>query len=507
MFDENKKITLPGDDGVKVPTFEKPKKKERKGIIPWLFGGGRSGSAFVSAGAGSSSSGMTLSGMLGKLIPSLSGVGSSGGLLGTIFGTKLGAIAAMLLISAGIVAGSVFIAKGGFWGADDKMIGASSLAGGQDIRSGDYSRPSPTKVANTKSSLELFAERNSSMGKGAGLKKTSNLEDEKMPVEAETKAAAAAPEPVASAEPPRLADALGNSQFSNFSAGGVSGGGIAAAGKMSNIADGLSSFKSPVPPAGMPGVAGPGGGVAKGFDTSARFKHGRASLSRRAGSNKALAQARGIKTAMPRQGTTGGDTMRGKTDAAWDGANMSGATGDGGTGGLTDGTGDGGTGGGTDGGDGGGGIVVPAIDSSVPALSAPDDECNAPSSSGGSDDSPWASLSMIALMLVMIGIVLLFVIGLLADCKVTYPLAYGLACLVAGLMGLVATVLGVMMMFSEGQMAQGIGISIAGIAIMVGAYLAATAGSASSAATSAMVAALVAAVVMLISSMLGGSGG
>lgn len=503
MADENKKITLPGDGDVKFPTFEKPKKKERKGLIPWLFGGGRSGSAFVSTGAGGSSSGMTISGMLGKFIPSLSGVGSGGGLLGTIFGTKLGAIAAMLLISAGIVAGSVFIAKGGFWGADDKMMGASSLAGGQDMRGGDYNRPSSGRVANTKSSLELFADRNSAMSAGSGLKKSSNLEDEKMPVEAETKAAAATQEPVASAEPPRLSDALGNSQFSNFSAGGVSGGGIAAAGKMSNIADGLSSFKSPVPSAGLPGVGGPTSGVAKKFDTSARFKHGRSSMSRRAGSNKALSQARGIKTAMPRAGTTSGDVMRGQTDAAWDGANTSGDTSTGGPG-ISTGDPDDTTTGNTDDDGNTPGVVVPDIDSSVPALSAPEAECNAPTASGGSDDSPWASLSMIALILVMIGIVLLFVIGLLADCKITYPLAFVVACIVAGLMGLVATVLGVMMMTGEGQMAQGIGISIAGIALMVGAYMAATAGSAASAATSAMVAALVAAVVMLISSMLGG---
>lgn len=475
---------------------EKPEKKKRRLLPPWL-GGGAKNSASIAGSAleGSGSSFLTGGTLAGGAAGG--GVAGGGGLLGTLFASKALMIA-VLAVSAGIVAlGGAYLMKG------DSVKGGVTANAPSLVnfgRSDEYSSGTrERKSASSSDSLAMFAEKNRFKDAKPAAANTA-VEDEKMPEEKAPEVAKVDPDAVSADKAAKLMDA---SALSNMSSSGGGGGAGGAGPSLQNNA--LGKVSGGLAPSGMmASFQKPSFGTASGMGGKRSFKASGSGASRSSAGRNAAAQARAIKSQLNSMGrATSGDVAKSFTDSAWDGGTTDGAmAGDGmdytGTPSVNaDGGGGGSSGGGSD---------YSSSDSEIPEVS---NECNKDGDTkdkDGEDDSPWSSLSSMGMMMLMVAVVLLLAIGAFADTEFMKEWAVVLAWVAFGF-ALIACLMGLMMMFQEGQMMQGLTMMIAGAVAGYGAFTVAMAGTEAIPVTTALVTGAVAALVAMLGSMLGGSGG
>lgn len=282
MKDTNKQTTPVVK--ITLPNFEEDKKKERKGLPPWLLGGKDASTSIAGAGlrgggsaaqqgfwgrllsmfgkggrglgAGEAAAGAGTRGgffarlfsMFGKGGAGFGGAGLGGGSLaaGGLLGGKFAVIAAMGLVAAGIVGAGLYMAKAGF-GRDDDSVGRGSLS---TLASNSRYVPEADRAMPNRSSLQMLSDRNSAAGAEAN--RNRSVKDEEMPFDSDENVTpnGEGGANVASAGGmgtlggiPKLGDALSGSKYSyaGGSGGGSGSGSSSIGGGFSNNRNGSGS--------------------------------------------------------------------------------------------------------------------------------------------------------------------------------------------------------------------------------------------------------------------------
>lgn len=418
-------------------------KKEKKGLFPFLSNLFKGSGGVGSGAAGSGSTVAGSSGLFGGLF---SGSGMGGGLMATLLGTKAGiaglVIGAMTLLAGAGIIYNVVSHNSGDVNAKGLFSDPYYDALVSDAQS---NRAAKGNVVDSRSSLDYFkdtAKKDELFTKAPETKASSatvNAADE----EKKADAAAEAPEAVI----PRMAAASG------LSGGGGGGGGTASGGNLAS-----------------PSALG-SGGVTKGavFADSARtgtagamgasnVRAGRtAGAGRKVGAmSGARNQAQAVKTGLGGAGSTA-DSKRGALVDAYENNDKTGEVTSGGAG-LS----------------GGAGMTDPANTPKNSSSITPAEGSGGggdTSDTEGEDDSTWAWMSKLAVILVGIAVLIL---ALLAFCgKQPWLKAYAAKLLmIAKMCAGLALMLGVMMMFMGGQMKQGMMISLISGIVLAAAFLA-----------------------------------
>ncbi|MFA6583555.1 MAG: hypothetical protein WCS77_04585 [Elusimicrobiaceae bacterium] len=497
---ENQNNDLPE---LKIPKFEKKQRKDRKGFLPWLIGGGK-----TTAGVGG-------------------GLTAAGGGATSLFAGKLGTLIVTAALTAVTVGGGVSIYK---FTEKSKALQqpASGLLGSYNNNyygnSGNGSGyvPAMDRVAgSSKSSIEMFSERNkgalldaADLSRSKEVKINSDkLENEALPSQGKNPSNKPPGVSAPNIEIPKLQDTMGGSPFSNISNSGGQGlGGFGGSGGLKNTA----AIKPPnmnFIGAGMGSALNTGktGKVAnKRFGYQEEVKRDKVS------SNSALGQAKGIRSSLSKMDTSRNDSVRGGVEDAWEGR-----TGDGnveevpGAAGTGAGAGSTGSGGG-----GSGGVVtgVQGLDDATTTFSTTEtsDEATTPESSEGGEDSPWSALTIMAMVLLVLAIISIILLGIavmireaLRGIPIIGPILAeawdGAVCIplliLTLILGIMTAIIGAIVAMTSDQATIGAGIGIAGVLIAIFAALAYVCGPIGF--TLAIVGAALAAGVALISAFLG----
>ncbi len=477
-----------------ISSQETPEKKKRRLLPPWL-GGGAKNSASIAGSALEGSGSSFLTG--GTLAGGAAGGGAAGGggLLGTLFASK-SLMIAVLAVSAGLVAlGGAYLLKG-----DSAKGGVTANAPSlvNFGRSDEYSSGArERKSASSSDSLAMFAEKNR-VNTPKPVTANAAVGDEKMPEET-TPEAKADPDAVSADKMARLMDA---SALSNMSSSGGGGGGAGGAGpSLQNNA--LGKVSGGLAPSGMmASFQKPSFGTAGGMGGKRSLKASGSGASRSTAGRNAAAQARAIKGQLNSMGrTTSGDVAKAFTDSAWDGGTTDGAmAGDGmdytGTPGISADSGN------SSGNSSGDGSTTDPTETEIPEVSTCPEDSDDPKPDDPDEDSPWSSLSTIAMLLLMIANAIIIYIGIVGATVIGKVLAFKLA-VIAAIIGGIVALMGVMMMFSEGQASQGATMATAGALTCAAGWISAV----NPAWAAAWLAPVIAAVSLLVSmfgSMMGG---
>lgn|GEM_PF-3256264 len=462
-----------------IPRFKKEEPKERKGFLPWIFGGARTGASVPTLATGGS----------GGWFGFLSGVMAGSRGLGAFITGKLGLLASTAAITAVAAGVGLVISKS----IEGPTLSSSSSprSGGSASSSAPYV-PLAERSGAAASSLEMVSDTN--RGKVVGFtdeeafKKAAELkaraaeeaakqraeQDGQVPTSATGDAGAMLPaisglsSKLAGGSIGQLSSQLGGKfggapgNFSNkFASGEYGAKGVGSGGVM-------GSFQKPVfnKPGNLAALAS-ARKINVNARTAAKFGTGRGSFGQALGIRTQLAANRGV---------TKVDTMRSNTDQAWQGQTMSGGVSA--------------SAGGVDSGDGSGVVSSPSLDNTNVPTSGGEVDTSSPDAGTASDATPWAKLTALAQLLLIIANILVMVVGLLSTIakklmKNPMTAAIGamvmaIAVMVAGIaaaLGAAVSAIGNMLKSTYGQSIAGTGLMTSG-AITMGAAFAALGGGA-----------------------------
>ncbi|MDD2772145.1 MAG: hypothetical protein PHP45_00440 [Elusimicrobiales bacterium] len=453
-----------------IPRFKKEEPKERKGFLPWIFGGARTGASVPTLATGGS----------GGWFGFLSGVMAGSRGLGAFITGKLGLLVSTAVITAVAAGVGLVISKS----IEGPKLSSSSSA--------PYV-PLAERSGAAASSLEMVSDTN--RGKVVGF-----TDEEAFKKAAELKARAAEEaakqragqddgqvQTSATGDAGAMLPAIGglSSRLAGGSIGQLSsqlGGKFGGApGNFSNkFASGeygakgvgfggvMGSFQKPVfnKPGNLAALAS-ARKINVNARTAAKFGTGRGSFGQALGIRTQLAANRGV---------TKVDTMRSNTDQAWQGQTMSGGVSA--------------SAGGVDSGDGSGVVSSPSLDNTNVPTSGGEVDTSSPDAGTASDATPWAKLTALAQLLLLIANILVMVVGLLSTIAKKLmqnpmtaaigAMVMAIAVMVAGIaaaLGAAVSAIGNMLKSTYGQSIAGTGLMTSG-AITMGAAFAALGGGA-----------------------------
>ncbi|MFA6583556.1 MAG: hypothetical protein WCS77_04590 [Elusimicrobiaceae bacterium] len=474
----------------RIPSLEKKPEKPKKGFLPWLFGGGKTGASVGLAGS------------------SMSG---GGGFLATLLASKT-ALLVSLSLSAGLLAlGGTYMLTS--MSASSKAPSLNTFAGGASYSSNPNSNYDVRENQGRSDSLKMFAEKNagqfgsaasvSKAGTGDAKDQVSQEDLDKAADEAMAKKSSdSAPDAVA---PAKLSQLMGAAGFSDSGSGGGSGGAMPTI-QNNGIA---SSFGGPL--SGginsngiMASFKKPDFHSASGLGQARVARNTGGSIKRDFSSKKAIGQAKGIGASMGTARTSvDEDSSRTSIEDAWEGSRTSGSVMPVVDDGAAVGSGGSGSSGGSSSGSG------TSATASTTTATTDSDDTTTPESSEGEADSPWGMIAALASILLIIANIVIIVLSILAMIRNSNPLAAIILTPITKILLIAAIViaslvmiLGIAMM-AMGQMSQGLTMMLAAgltIAAAVVAFAVGVAG-----ALIAGVLAALSTVVCVIGAMMGGS--